>query len=61
MKKRIETHIALACALFAAFSASHAAEAGSAILDTNFESVTNRVPTGVEAQQFMKLEIGLSE
>ncbi|VGO15433.1 hypothetical protein PDESU_04016 [Pontiella desulfatans] len=36
-------------------------EAGSVAIDAEFESVTNRVPTAAELQQFMKLEVGISE
>jgi hypothetical protein len=36
-------------------------EAGSAAIDAEFESVTNRVPTDTDPQQFMKLEVGISQ
>lgn len=36
-------------------------EAGSGILDADFESVTNRVSTDEESQRFLKLKIGISE
>lgn len=36
-------------------------ETGSASIDVDFESVTNRVPTDMEAQRFLKLEIGISD
>lgn len=36
-------------------------EAGTEAIDFEFESVTNRVSTDVEAQQFMQLEVGISE
>jgi len=36
-------------------------EAGSVILDAEFESVTNRVSTQAEAQQFMKLNVSLPD
>ncbi|VGO18657.1 hypothetical protein SCARR_00710 [Pontiella sulfatireligans] len=36
-------------------------EVGSAIIDANFEIVTNRVPTTGKAQQFLKLELGLED
>ena len=36
-------------------------EAVSVILDSEFEAVTNRVSTDTESQQFMKLEIGITE
>ncbi len=38
-----------------------AEEAGSTALDTEFESVTNRVSIDAEAQQFMKLKVGITE
>ncbi|VGO18636.1 BNR-4 repeat-containing protein [Pontiella sulfatireligans] len=36
-------------------------EAGLAVINADFESVTNRVSNEVEMQQFMKLEIGITE
>ena len=36
-------------------------EAGSVIIDANFETVTNRIPADGKAQQFLRLELSMED
>ncbi|MCF7817319.1 MAG: hypothetical protein K9M54_05495 [Kiritimatiellales bacterium] len=44
--------------IFGTWTNSGITEAGTVVLDAEFEAVTNRVPTDAKAEQFMKLNIG---